>query len=513
MKTLRILTMILIAGFLFSCEKDIEKDQVKQDVIFGITHLDPNELKTDNDDGVICPDDIHPVYAEIDIRDKDDLVTTYIPEVFYLNGQLFTQAIRLESGNYTVEKFIIYNIDDIPIMATPNADSDYAVYVEQTVEFPINVGEFTKIEVPVEVLCFVPGAYMNFGFFWFNIEEIIVKNICFFGDLCIKDIEPYLDSKYYDVFGEDIHNYPFDLPAIFKVETFVWENEAWKSLKVFENVDKDNNLISPMCAEYFINKKGDAREFKFNLYVWVPTADGFDWAPYDSWTFMNTDEEKIMVNEFNVVEFVIGNCSYNVDGVHVYPPLQILPETANVTINHPGDPGYWNLTINSVYPLSDYYDLPVGSYTGWCADENTTIGNNSTWTMYIYGTLNDIGWPAVFSGLVDFEKITKVNWLISNLGMFDGFNTPTGMYITTDDMTQAQGEIIQQAIWGILQDKNVSGIANTMKTMANQYGASFKPLPGQWTAILMLPVDDDDEDFDPDNLTYNWQLIFTMVDP
>ncbi len=511
MKTLRILSLLIVAAFMFSCEKDVEKDQVKQDVVFGITHLDSNELKSD--DVVECPDDIYPVYAEIVIRDDQGLPTTYNPVVFYLNGLLYTQAIKLESGDYVVEKFIIYNSADIPIMATPNAGSDYEVYVTQTVEFDITVGEFTKVEVPVEVLCFVPGAYDKFGFFWFNIEEIIIKNVCFFGDICYKQ-EAFTGSLYETIFGFD--DYPFDIPALIRVETYVFdedEEDNWKFLREFENYDNNQWIEKPMCAEYFVKKNGDVDTFKFKMYVWVPTPNGFQWVLYETFIFDNDDitvgADAFKFNSQDVVEFVIGYCTLipeDYEGyVYQYLPIENLPEIITVTYAD-GTLGYFDLTL--VLPAGTW-DLQAGSNVGWCGDENTFITLGTYNNVYVHSTLTNENWPAGpwpnnWTKDTYFTKITKANWLISHLGMFDGFNTPTGMYITSDDITQAQGDIIQDAIWGIMHDKNnLPGVAGQMVSAANSYGENFVPMPGQWTAVLFLI----------NNSPELAQMTFIMIDP
>jgi hypothetical protein len=101
------------------------------------------------------------------------------------------------------------------VMATPEAGADFAQYVARPVPFDIEVSEFAKTEEEVEVLCFIPERVEEFGFFWFVIEETIIREQCFFGDLCIKSKADYVGSYYDDLF--DLDAYPFDLPAIYRV--------------------------------------------------------------------------------------------------------------------------------------------------------------------------------------------------------------------------------------------------------------------------------------------------------
>ncbi len=136
---------------------------------------------------------------------------------------LYTQALKLPVGTYTIEKFIlfddvnnnnIYDAGDVIVFGTPMIGSDYEEYVQWPLEFDFDVLEFQKIEIPIEVLCFIPADCIPFGYFWFNITEIVIREQCFFGDICLKHLEDYDGSLY----EGQLNGLQIDMPAIFKLK-------------------------------------------------------------------------------------------------------------------------------------------------------------------------------------------------------------------------------------------------------------------------------------------------------
>ena len=49
---------------------------------------------------------------------------------------------------------------------------------------------FEKAEYAIDVLCYIPAEWDNFGFEWFEVTEITLREQCFFGDICIYDFDP-----------------------------------------------------------------------------------------------------------------------------------------------------------------------------------------------------------------------------------------------------------------------------------------------------------------------------------
>ena len=519
MKTLRLLSLLIVAAIMFSCEKDVNEEKTGE-VSFGISHLDLYDLKDGavDPDWPYCPDDMVPVKAEIEING-----VTYTPEVFYLSGELYTQAIRLATGTYNVTKFVILNAANEIIMATPETGAEFAEFITagRTVDFNITVGEFTKTEVEVEVLCFMEHYYQEFGFNWFLIHEIIVREMCFFGDLCHKDPGFYAGTIYDDVFN--LSDYPFDLPALFEVVVLKGQ-QRWEYTNYDMSKPEGERFIAPLCVQYPDLIRVDGEEFTFELYIYVPVGDGVQKVLFDSWTLTEVDGEldwSELVNDFNVVEFVVGSCNYVIDGnVIVYPPWQNLPEKTNAALSYKDYDisGYWELTINSVFPVATKYDFPVtGKHLGWCGDPNQVI-TNATHNFFVYGSLSNANWPDNMP--VGLGDLAAVNWLFNNLHLYFDIDPIDGIFMSVDvlDLDETEAKDLQHAIWLALgftqaQFPGSAQGGGTASQKAIDMAADargnldFVPLPGGWAAVLMVK----DENGTPKVDKY--QLIFTMVDP
>lgn len=498
---------ILISIFIFyGCQKEEKiKYETKQDVSFLINELNFKSTQFD------CPTDnfgnyLVPSVAKILI---DGISEPFYPEIFYLDGKLYTQSIKLpvieNSAVYTVNQFLLLtNIDGDIVMATPEYNSEFSNYLTlPSVPFDITVNSFDKNEINIEVLCFIEQFYEEFGFVWFEILETFVREQNFFGDLCIKSSNDYIDSYYDDLFV--LNDYPFDLPAIFKVE--ITRNDGWT--KSFQNIVIDNGnaieFISPLKVRY-PDRKNINDEFIIDLYVYVAVGNGFDWVYFYTWNIV--DNELIYNGNDGVVDFVIGNCVLTEPDLHL-PPYMNLPLTANINILSPGNPGYWDLNINSFNPIGSY-DIPLGNMTGWCADAFTTISPGNK-TMSIYNSLYPNSWPSQMPSTFNEDKINRINWLFNNLQNYG--ITISGDFITIDDINKDEGNIIQDAIWFIIHGNSfintIGDDVTKSNLMANESlgNEDFIPLPGGWASVLTVPHVNGVPDA---SLA---QLIFTVIDP
>jgi hypothetical protein len=495
MKT-KILTMlVLLAIAVVSCQKDeADKAVVLQDVTFDIEHVDPFGLKSDTFD-IECPGDLTPVKARIKING-----TYYEPLVYFLNTRYYTQSIKLAPGVYNIEEFYLLDANDSIVMATPAAGSDYAPYVEfNTVTKQITVEAFVKKEIKMWVLCYEPARYEPFGFFWFRINRIVVWEKCFFGDLCIKALSDYVGSLYELQPG----GLMLDMAAIFQIRAFKTSVDPANELpnSPFSNAEGPNYAVgAPVCVEWADNIDIPNEVFIFQLWIYVAVEDGFDFVHFYTWTFV--DDQMVGFNGDQVIDFMLGNCGYGgTPPFLLLPPYMNLPQYVTVVPLYPGDPGYFDLNISNPFPGLGNYDLPIqNDVTGWCADQTVFITPLVPYTMYCYSSLYDEDWPANMPWTK--QDIATVNWLFNHLGSFSGFSPLTPPYITSADLTQAQGVVIQDAIWALLQNLNVSGMSETMAIAAASH-TNYTPLPGGWAAIILVTDDDPDEA----------QLLFTVVDP
>lgn len=504
MKTLRILFIVLFAIGMVNCKKDIQEDvEQMAEIEFAIDHVEPLLPKNDEFD-IECPDDLVPVVAEIEING-----ITYNPAVFFVGGKLYTQTIKLPVGVYNITKFLLKNADGVVIMATPAIGSFFAPYVDKPVAFEFEVEEFIKKKIDIEVLCFLPINYDKFGFFWFQIERIVVRNFCFFGDICIKDAATYAQSLYANQTGFPSGGY-VDAPAIFKV--VVKKNGVPVPYSPFTNasVEAGWGLGEPVCVRYPDNIDIAGEVFTFELWVYVNKGYEFGYVKFH--TFTATDDGVLVkedgaalpaaIVEAGVLDFVLGSCNYANPGLQL-APWQVLPTSASINISHNASyptGGYWKMIVNSFTPAGNNYDLMLGEMVGWCADQATTIGQG-THNFMIYSSLDASNWPAM-PGVFTKAKISQVNWLMNHLSDY-GLPALTGMYINPGFLSGAQGQIIQAAIWKIINGTASSNaIVNTMAADAASH-SNFIPLPGQYAAVIVAK----------DGTPIQFQLIIIIVDP
>ncbi len=130
-------------------------------------------------------------------------------------------------------------------MATPGLPpAAYAEYTSVHVPFTFDVNAFQKAEVPVEVLCYLPELYDYFGFTWFEITEIVVREFCFFGDICLNG-DPFSPADFDgSLYGTGLG---VDVSAIMKVvvkrdgievPNSPFDNETWLGIG------------DPLCVQY-----------------------------------------------------------------------------------------------------------------------------------------------------------------------------------------------------------------------------------------------------------------------
>jgi hypothetical protein len=316
------LYLLLVTVTLFSCVKREYNPDDMQEVTFTAAEISPDVLLKSTTD-YNCQANLTPDYAKIVIA---GFAEPFYPQVFHLDGNLYTQSIKLAPGTYTVEQFLVMDDMGTPgelngdqiYMAIPEAGSDFAVYTSPAVPFTFTVDAFVKKEIPVEILCFQPQFYTLFGFDWFALTEIVIREKCFFGDVCV-DPDDYLTSLY------DLEQLPagcqVDMPAIFKV--YITRNGDPVPNSPFTNATAAAGYGSgaPLCVQYpdYINITD---VFSFEIHVLVYTGPGtFGYQLYH--TFQITDDQLILPDGGDgVVDFAIGDCSPYSDFIW---PWQIIP--------------------------------------------------------------------------------------------------------------------------------------------------------------------------------------------
>jgi hypothetical protein len=351
------------------------------------------------------------------------------------------------------------------------------------------VEAFKKAQIEIEVLCFQDHFYTEFGFIWFHITEIIVREQCFFGDICFKHYLDYEESHYALQPG----GLKIDMPAIMMLKVYKNGVLLPAPYDVFTNdVGPNWGEGAPLCIVYPDNLSIPGEVFTVELYIMVKQGDAFPFILFHTFTF--TDDQMIPAGADGVVDFVLGNCNLTTPDLQL-APWQNLPLQANVTIWYPStiNHSYWDIRFNTYTPAGEY-DLPdvvTPVMPAWCGDKFHTIAAGS-FDAWIYPSLYDVNWPAGMP--FNKQQIATVNWLMNNLA---AYNITIGLDYGGD------GGKLQQAIWKLLN--NVTPTDTDAAQMAADAAShtNFVPLPGGWAAVLVVK----------NNLPLEFQLIFVVVDP
>ena len=345
----KVILLFLIATVMFSCKKnETTKPDVKSEaeVSFNITTILPDAGRDWGYDIPQCLTDATPSYAKVKIDGIEgpdagpggSPTTGYfnVP-VFWTNDSLYTQTFKLPvdpcdsddcCNDYTITEFYLYNASGTTIKAAPAPGSEFVEFVDPDHALPIafQVCAFTKVEVPIDVLCFEPDFYDLFGFFWFEITEITVREICFFGDICQDwwldnwnvPLDYWTDND--NLYQDQTNGIQNDMPAIFGLKLYKEVDGQWVYIRDWNNTyypDGSNWLGEdvPLCIRY-ADYDHATDNFKLEMYIYGPW-DGFGYTSDGSpqWTMFFTDDgldvngnHVLDLNGDGVVEFAWGDC-------------------------------------------------------------------------------------------------------------------------------------------------------------------------------------------------------------
>jgi len=489
----RLFFLFLIVGLVAtSCKKPADIP-TSQDVVFKATPTATGNFKDGDQD---C---VNPMahYALIGIDGQDPIRV----DVFYLGGVIYTNTLKLDPGMHTVDSFVLMNdegtpadmSDDTIVQATPLLGSEYENFVEMPLPFEFEVDAFFKLEINIEILCFVENEYELFGFVWFTVEEVIVREVCFFGDFC---------TKYFDDYGRSLYagqsmGLRHDMPAIFMIKVFrTHDVEGVPQRDWIITYDNEDWLGEgyPLCVKY-PDFKGVEDTIEFELWILVKVGDGFEYVPFH--TFTTVDAEPLAdIGDDNVLDFVLGSCVTEAD--LILPPYMNLPTTATMYVGPTYAPGTLNCYIDiQLSGIGAGFDIDNGWYGANCADKETNIFIGATYDVSVHSSL----YPGLLPGGADEFKANfdNINWLKNNLYRYTGADWAD----CQDAMWMLNN---QQTYPGVGVEGNISDLANEMYMDAFAYGDGYMPVVGGWAAVIFLSPAF--HEGDPEV-----QLVFTMVDP
>ncbi|RLD70685.1 MAG: hypothetical protein DRJ02_10570 [Bacteroidetes bacterium] len=375
----KVILLFLITAVMFSCKKN-ENPQPSEkyaEVTFNVTTLVPDAGRdwTYDYDIPECDPDAIPVYALMMITDDAGAPLTPPEEVafdyegntyfkvllFYTNGELYTQSLKLPiemcdnapecCDIFYITEFYVFDEGGTMIKAAPAVDSEFYDFATQQLPVTLELCAFTKVELYIDVLCFTPDYYELFGFFWFEITEITIREICFFGDVCI---EWWMDPSMWHDFGvplwvwypETGYNFyqdqqagiQMDMPAIFALALWKYDpaTDTWFFINSWSNEEYFGEG-QPLCFRYADYDDIDGEEFAILMYIYGPwyydgspppmrdeifgytnmdesRDDVPGWAtgmPQHIWYFTDNALEDLDTNDDGVIEFAWGDCVEN----------------------------------------------------------------------------------------------------------------------------------------------------------------------------------------------------------
>lgn len=237
------------------------------------------------------------------------------------NGSVYTQSIKLPvlaSGvKYELTSFMLYDDNDILILASPNSNAPFGEFVTAGLPIDFEVDGFYKVNIPIQVLCYTPTTIIEFGFSWFSFETVTVRELCFFGDICV-DADDYIGS----IYEGQLYGLQHDMPAIFEVKVSIWDADLgdsgdWKEISVknnekYDNGDKWLGEGDALCIQYPDYEGVDT--YKIELLVLVSDGNGgFNYQSFLTWNFDDDDFPVTDKDGDGVIDFVIGDCVPNAD--------------------------------------------------------------------------------------------------------------------------------------------------------------------------------------------------------
>lgn len=307
----KFLLIILAAVTLYSCQKkETEPVTIQQDVVFAAEWVDPGNLKSTDVDEFPCSP-LSADYAWVKLNGID-----YYPDIFTLDNKLYTQAIKLSvpsggSSPVAITQFWLMhdnagNGPDVIVMGTPMVGSDFHSYVTQPLSFGFSVNAFEKAEIPVQVLCVQRENVDGFGFSWFGVEEIVVREMCFFGDVCLNG-DPYTPADYNgSLYGSNLAP---DVPAIMKITV---AKNVGGVITTYPSTNNESYLGigQPLCVTYPDNIFVPNELFTFDLEVWVKKNGVFQYVNFYRFSCTDDGPFDVLPGADGVIDYVIGSCVY-----------------------------------------------------------------------------------------------------------------------------------------------------------------------------------------------------------
>lgn len=453
------------------------------------------KLNTD----IICNDELAPSFVYVVING-----TPYELKIVTLTegGTMQTEVLKLIPGSYTIEEFAVYNgtpnnnddADDTVLFASPEHSSDYVTNWAMTGvgqgSTPFVIEAFKKAPVHVDVLCYVPSAYVDFGFTWFQFDKFKAKKIYFFGDVCTKFWEEWKDYE------DESNPYlgainGYDFPAAFTVD--VYKGLSATGVPAVSGTYTPSDYVGidaePLCIEYVDNLQSVDESYTFVISLTLPdgTSEVIHTGNFTdaNWSKVTPDEDTFGGLD-GIFDFVVGNCSYDGNNANEELPAWIpVAKTGTFKLGGPlygSHGGYTSIEFGAL-DLEHADTFMNGTiYGAFCAAKVDQISLGVTYPANFYSSLG---------GLTELDD-TKYANLKANIGVLN--------WIVNNQSGWTAREI-QAAIWHFTDGQSATTLSTTASTYVN-----FVPTVGDWAIIVCDAIEADTKNGD-------YQLMVVRVDP
>ncbi|APG60518.1 DUF1566 domain-containing protein [Christiangramia salexigens] len=297
MKNLKIFAGLFFSLLILSCNKEDvneSEDLAFQEVVFDVSNYTASSQRgSQNLSKAEAVESLIPECSEIDaalvkltILDAADVATEYTLDLVAINNNTETEPLKLNEGEYRITSFVAYAEDGVTaVWAAPMMGSYYQTLwnLKGVKDLPFTINKFDKIKVNVDVLCYEPFDYQNFGFGWFAFSQTEINTICFFGDICTEFYEQWHTLEGSPYVGQSYNGY--DFPAIFSVEVYNAEGVRVNDANMDSNISWQGSG-APLCIEY-PNQIGVEETFNYSILVALP--DG-NWEVIHNGSFADTAE-------------------------------------------------------------------------------------------------------------------------------------------------------------------------------------------------------------------------------
>jgi len=424
----------------WQCKKDpVPNDPIanKASISFDVVTADFMSYKS-IDTTPICNDSTME-YVQIELGG----ITYYLDILFYDDVNLTTEELFIDLGVNTSQtllltEFLVWHDvtplgqgpEDILVMAAPSPNSEYWDLMEHQLNLEVVVSTLNKTKFLIDVLCFNPSYYTNFGFIWFEAYFYEIETQLWAGNICLtNEILANWGGGLYDGQIGGLETY---MPAIMKIEVLKYTTQ-WDTIGVFDNVAWLGE--GEPIEVYWANSGVVGDQFKFDVYVWGFTGNEFEWYLWESHEFLDDNCPEPNGNGVNYVYINLCN------------GIIITTTSGGCTLLGIDYPANATMTIDSMFSPSSlgyYMDVDLqwsrmmpGVYGAWCARKIQNINLGIPYQIQLLSTLEPL--PTGFLSQVSENTSDKIEYLYNHIQdvipAFD-YNNPAPYY-----------EDVQHAIW------------------------------------------------------------------